>query len=73
MWVPQFCVTESRKDSEKKVKRITDFSITMKKSFYLSEEIFFCNKEYIKNGILPLPKKSDVVFVDSVIIGILHT
>lgn len=36
IWAPQFCVTESKEESEKKVKRITDFSISMKKSFYLS-------------------------------------
>ena len=57
----------------KEVKRITDFSITMKKSFFLSEEIYFSNHEYIKNGISFLPKKSDVIYREAVIVGFLHT
>lgn len=55
------------------MKRITDFSISMKKSFYLSEEIYFANHEYIRNGISFIPKKSDIIFNKSVIMGFLHT
>jgi hypothetical protein len=73
LWVPQFCVTQGNQSAEKKVKRITDFSISMKKSFFLSEEIYFCNQEFIRNGFLPLPKNSDVIFRESMIFGILHT
>ena len=45
----------------------------MKKSFFLSEEIYFSNHEYIKNGISLLPKKSDVIYQEAVIMGFLHT
>ena len=45
----------------------------MKKSFFLSEEIYFCNHEYIKNAISFLPKKSDVIFRESLIVGFLHS
>ena len=69
-WIPQFKVNI---DGGKEVKRITDFSISMKKSFFLSEEIYFCNNEYIKNAISFLPKKSDVIFRESLIVGYLHT
>ena len=69
-WLPQFVINT---DSGKQVKRITDFSITMKKSFFLSEEIYFSNHEYIKNGISLLPKKSDVIYKEAVIMGFLHT
>lgn len=55
------------------MKRITDFSISMKKSFFLSEELYYANHEYIKNAFSFLPKKSDVIYREAVIIGFLHT
>lgn len=73
LWVPQFCITANKESSEKKVKRITDFSISMKKSFFLSEEIYFCNHEFIRNGFTPLPKTTDIIFRESMIFGMLHT
>ena len=69
-WVPQFMIST---DLGKEVKRITDFSISMKKNFFLSEEIYFGNHDYIKNAMSLLPKSSDVIFRDSVIFGFLHT
>lgn len=39
-WVPQFAINS---EQGKMVKRITDFSISMKKSFFLSEEIYYAN------------------------------
>lgn len=33
----------------------------MKKSFYLSEEIYFANQEYVKNAVSLLPKQADVI------------
>ena len=41
IWLPQFTVCDGEEGKE--VKRITDFSISMKKSFFLSEEIYFAN------------------------------
>lgn len=73
IWIPQFCITKDKNESEKKVKRITDFSISMKKSFFLSEEIYLCNNEYIRNGYSPIPKNSDIIFKESMIFGMLHT
>jgi hypothetical protein len=35
IWIPQFTICDG--ESGKTVKRITDFSISMKKSFFLSE------------------------------------
>jgi hypothetical protein len=55
------------------VKRITDFSISMKKSFFISEEIYFANHEYIKNAVSLLPKGADVIFRESLVIGFLHS
>jgi len=69
--MPQFAVCDGSEGKE--VKRITDFSISMKKSFYLSEEIYFCNNEYIKHAVNPLPKQADVIFRESLIIGFMHT
>jgi hypothetical protein len=45
----------------------------MKKSFFLSEEIYFANHEFIKNAISYIPKKSDVIFKEALIVGFLHT
>ncbi len=45
----------------------------MKKSFFLSEEIYFANHEYIKNGVSLLPKGADVIFRESLIVGFLHS
>jgi len=45
----------------------------MKKSFFLSEEIYFANHEYIKNGISLIPKQSDIIFRESFIFGFMHT
>jgi len=45
----------------------------MKKSFFLSEEIYLCNNEYIRNGYSPIPKNSDIIFKESMIFGMLHT
>ena len=70
MWVPQFAVAEG---AGKQVKRITDFSISMKKSFYISEEIYFANHEYVKAGVSLLPKQADVIFHESLIFGFLHS
>ncbi len=70
MWIPQFCVTN---DGGKVVKRITDFSITMKKSLFLGEEMFFCNCEYVRNGVLAVPKMGDVIFAGAVVVGLLHS
>ncbi len=70
MWVPQFCVTDG---GRKMVKRITDFSITMKKSLFLAEEMFFCNHEYVRNGVLAMPRTGDVVFAGAVMVGLLHS
>ena len=72
IWIPQFLINNGD-EAEKRVKRITDFSISMKKSFFVSEEIYFCNYEYLKNGFLALPKGSDVIFNESMIFGMLHT
>jgi hypothetical protein len=60
IWVPQFAVCSG--EEGKTVKRITDFSISMKKSFFLSEEIYFANNEYIKHGTSLLPKQNDAIF-----------
>jgi hypothetical protein len=45
----------------------------MKKSFYLSEEIYFANQEYIKHGVSLLPKQADAIFHESIIFGFLHS
>lgn len=71
IWLPQFSVCDGEEGKE--VKRITDFSISMKKSFFLSEEIYFANHEYIKSGASLMPKQADVVFLESVIVGFMHT
>lgn len=34
IWLPQWAICE---EGEKRVKRVTDFSISMKKSFFLAE------------------------------------
>ena len=70
MWVPQFAITDGE---GKQVKRITDFSISMKKSFYLSEEIYFANHEYVKSAVSLLPKQADVILHESLIFGFLHS
>jgi hypothetical protein len=59
IWLPQWTVSDQ---GQKRVKRITDFSISMKKSFFLAEEIYFANEQYIKAGVSLLPKQADVLF-----------
>ena len=44
----------------------------MKKSFFLSEEIYFANHEYIKHAVSLLPKAADVIFRESLVLGFLH-
>ena len=44
----------------------------MKKSFFLSEEIYFANHEYIKHAVSLLPKAADVIFRESLVPGFLH-
>ena len=40
LWMPQFAVTGV---SQKKVSRLTDFNVNMKKGLYLSEDVFLAN------------------------------
>ncbi len=70
LWLPQWTVSE---EGQKRVKRITDFSISMKKSFFLAEEIYFANYQYIKAGVSLLPKQADVLFQEALIFGFLHS
>lgn len=76
MWLRQFKVNledpHANKFCKKQVTRVTDFSITMKKNIWLTEDLYFCNKEYIKSGVSYAPSQTDLVMLDPYIYGILH-
>ena len=72
IWVPQVAICDGERPG-KRVSRVTDFSISMKKSFFLSEEIYWANHQYIKAGLDLLPAPADLLFRESLIVGMLHT
>lgn len=77
MWLPQFMINDAddnkaHKYCKKRITRVSDFSITMKKNIWLAEEVYFCNKEYIKPGVSYSPHQTDVVFLEPLIFGVLH-
>jgi hypothetical protein len=77
LWLKQFMINKedvhAHKFCKKQVTRITDFSITMKKNIWLTEDIYFCNREYIKNGISYRPNETDVILLEPYIYGLLHS
>jgi hypothetical protein len=77
LWLRQFMINkeepEAQRFCKKQITRVTDFSITMKKNIWLTEDIYFCNHEYIKNGISYRPNVKDVILLEPYIYGLLHS
>lgn len=77
LWLPQFKVNRqdehAQKFCQKQVTRVTDFSITMKKNIWLTEDIYFCNREYVRSAVSFAPHQTDVLMLDPYIFGLLHT
>jgi hypothetical protein len=45
----------------------------MKKNIWLTEEVYFCNREFVRAAVSFTPRQTDVLVMEPYIFGVLHT